>query len=150
TSTSIPNLKAKFWAFMENNQVSYIKSRINRDTNQPLKGLHYTIDPSKMLTKCQCYNSGVHIIVLTSEAMSLWTFSKNNKHYLTNAPEKIIEQLQAHPEVNATSTVMIGNNLPDKDTFQLNENMIEDIKQLISNICPFPIIDLITKDELDF
>ncbi|CAG8545390.1 5003_t:CDS:1, partial [Acaulospora morrowiae] len=59
-------------------------------------------------------------------------------------------QLQAHLEDNTTPTVMISNNLPDKDTFQLNEDMIEDIKQLISNIHPFSIIDLTTKDKLVF
>ncbi|CAG8678828.1 2493_t:CDS:2, partial [Acaulospora morrowiae] len=63
-----------------------------------------------------------------------------------NASEEMIEQLQARLEDNATSTVIINNNLLGKDTFQLNENMIEDIKQLISNIRPFPIIDLTTKD----
>ncbi|CAG8770643.1 12863_t:CDS:1, partial [Acaulospora morrowiae] len=150
TSTSIPNLKAKFWAFMENNQVSYIKSRVNRDTRRPLKGPHYTIDPNKMLTKCQCHNTGTHITVPTGEAMSLWTYSKNNQHYLANASKEIIEQLQARSEANTTPTVMINNTLSGKDTIQLNVNMVEDIKQLISNICSFPIIDLTTKDDLVF
>ncbi|CAG8756660.1 9683_t:CDS:1, partial [Acaulospora morrowiae] len=80
--------------------------------------------------------------------MSLWTYSKNNQHYLANTSEEIIEQLQARPEANTTPTVMINNNLSGKDTTQLNVNMIEDIKQLIANICPFPIIDLTTKDNL--
>ncbi|CAG8775064.1 10685_t:CDS:1 [Acaulospora morrowiae] len=39
--------------------------------------------------------------------------------------------MQARPEANTTSTVMINNNLSDKDTTQLNVNMVEDIKQLI-------------------
>ncbi|CAG8787322.1 784_t:CDS:1, partial [Acaulospora morrowiae] len=148
TSTSIPNFKAKFWAFMENNQVSYIKSRINRDPRRSLKGPHYMIDSSKMLTKCQCYNTGTHTTVPTGEAMSLWTYSKNNQHYLANASEEIIEQLQVRPEANTTPTVIINNNLSGKDTIQLNVNMVEDIKQLIANIRPFPIIDLTTKDDL--
>ncbi|CAG8672822.1 12485_t:CDS:1, partial [Acaulospora morrowiae] len=49
---------------------------------------------------------------------------------------------------NTTPTVMINNNLSGKDTIQLNVNMVKDIKQLISNIRPFPIIDLTTKDDL--
>ncbi|CAG8793993.1 2631_t:CDS:1, partial [Acaulospora morrowiae] len=57
-------------------------------------------------------------------------------------------QLQAYPEANTTPTVMINNNLSGKDTIQLNVNMVEDIKQLILNIRPFLIIDLITKDDL--
>ncbi|CAG8716325.1 11377_t:CDS:1, partial [Acaulospora morrowiae] len=102
---------------------SYIKSRINRDPRRPLKGPHYTIDLSKMLTKCQCHNTGTHIIVPTSEVMSLWTYSKNNQHYLANASKEIIEQLQVHPEANATLTIMINNNLSGKNTIQLNVNM---------------------------
>ncbi|CAG8558698.1 14440_t:CDS:2 [Acaulospora morrowiae] len=58
--------------------------------------------------------------------------------------------MQAYRKDNATPTVIISNNLPGKDTFQLNEDMIEDIKQLILNIRSFPIIDLTTKDKLDF
>ncbi|CAG8725057.1 13695_t:CDS:2, partial [Acaulospora morrowiae] len=106
TFTSISNLKAKFWAFMENNQVSYIKLRTNRDPRRLLKEPHYMTDPSKMLTKYQCHNTGTHITVPT-------------------------EQLQARPEANTTPTIMINNNLPGKDTIQLNVNMVEDIKQLI-------------------
>ncbi|CAG8765041.1 2970_t:CDS:1, partial [Acaulospora morrowiae] len=56
--------------------------------------------------------------------------------------------MQAHPEANTTPTIMINNNLSGKDTIQLNVNMIENIKQLIANIRPFPIIDLTTKDDL--
>ncbi|CAG8476457.1 6914_t:CDS:1, partial [Acaulospora morrowiae] len=56
--------------------------------------------------------------------------------------------LQVHTEDNTTPTVLINNNLPGKDTLQLNEDMVEDIKQMISNIRPFSIIDLSTKDDL--
>ncbi|CAG8792017.1 13248_t:CDS:1, partial [Acaulospora morrowiae] len=67
-----------------------------------------------------------------------------------NAPEEILEQLQEHSEPNTIPIVTIDNNSLTKNILQLNKNMIEDIKQLIINIRPFPILNLTTKDNLVF
>ncbi|CAG8793729.1 2179_t:CDS:1, partial [Acaulospora morrowiae] len=55
-----------------------------------------------------------------------------------------------HSELNTIPIVMIDNNSLIKNILQLNKNMIEDIKQLITNIHPFPILNLTTKDNLVF
>jgi len=83
-SLPVPNKSPRFWAFLINNTINFIKVRVNAISSEQITGPHYLVNQSKQLISCNCNIQPCTITKNITDLKSTWTSKILNTYSLLN------------------------------------------------------------------
>jgi hypothetical protein len=82
-----PNLKAKFWAYIDNHKLFIIRESKNKSSSTDIIGHHYTRF-NEIIHECNCHSPNQLIHIQRNLALSLWTAKRSNHITILNPINK--------------------------------------------------------------